>query len=225
MTTARSAHPDPDTAIATRMRAPLGAAAFPENSAWLSAIPIRFETDWRGKNPDPRRATEVRVLWTPEELFLRFHANYRTLTLFPDADPTGRRDHLWDRDVCEAFLQPDPAQPRRYAEFEISPNGCWIDIAIDADRLEEKPDLRSGLRRRVALDEQARTWVGELAIPMHPLTRRFHPALPWRANFFHIEGPSEPRFYSSWRPTGTPQPSFHVPEAFGRLIFLAGESR
>ena len=30
--------------------------------------------------------------------------------LFEDSDPNGRRDHLWDRDVAEAFLQPDPSR-------------------------------------------------------------------------------------------------------------------
>jgi alpha-galactosidase len=34
-----------------------------------------------------------------------------------------------------------------------------------------------------------------------------------------VEGATEPRFYSAWRPTGTAVPNFHVPEAFGQLIF------
>jgi len=29
----------------------------------------------------------------------------------------------------------------------------------------------------------------------------------------------EPRFYSAWSPTMTPTPNFHVPEAFGHLVF------
>jgi alpha-galactosidase len=41
-------------------------------------------------------------------------------------------------------------------------------------------------------------------------------------NFFRVEGPSEPRFYASWRPTKTPVPQFHVPEVFGKLVFGDG---
>lgn len=215
------AAPDPGTAVALRARA-LDAAGFPQ--VWSRALPVRFNTDWQGENADPQRSTEVRILWNPEQLFLRFQANYRTMTLFEDSGPDGRRDRLWDRDVCEAFLQSDPSQSRRYAEFEISPNGFWIDIAIDAANLANKADLRSGLSRRVSLDEKAQTWVGELAIPLRALTADFHPARPWRANFFHVEGPSEPRFYSSWRPTRTPEPQFHVPEVFGRLLFVETEA-
>jgi hypothetical protein len=61
-----------------------------------------------------------------------------------------------------------------------------------------------------------------LTLPMKSLTRRFDPAAVWRVNFYRVEGPSEPRFYSAWRPTNTSQPNFHVPEAFGRLVFAEG---
>src|ERR671930_1520491 len=84
---------------------------------WQSASPVRFCSDWQGKNPDPALDTEVRLLWSSATLYLRFACRYRELHLFNDADPNGRRDHLWDRDVAEAFLQPDPSRPRYYKEF------------------------------------------------------------------------------------------------------------
>jgi alpha-galactosidase len=59
-----------------------------------------------------------------------------------------------------------------------------------------------------------------LAIPMRALTANFDPAAEWRVNFFRVEGSREPRFYSAWRATKTPQPNFHVPSAFGRMRFL-----
>jgi hypothetical protein len=54
---------------------------------------------------------------------------------------------------------------------------------------------------------------------MKSLTEYFDPASVWRVNFFRVEGPTEPRFYSSWLPTNTPQPNFHIPERFGHLRF------
>ena len=205
-----------DTAIAVRLTGGLDAEGFPRETAWGNAPPIRFDADWQGKNVDPGRSTEVRLLWSAETLYLRYDARYRLITVFPDADPNGRRDHLWDRDVCEAFLQPNPAELRRYKEFEIAPNGLWIDLDIAP---EEKHDLRSGLRRRVKIDERNKTWRAELALPMKSLTDHFEPSAVWKANFYRVEGAAEPRFYSAWRPTGTPQPNFHVPEEFGALIF------
>ena len=54
---------------------------------------------------------------------------------------------------------------------------------------------------------------------MSSLTPSFDPHHPWRANFYRIEGQTEPRFYSAWSPTFSPKPSFHVPAAFGKLVF------
>jgi len=183
---------------------------------WAQATPVTFCSDWQGKNPDPRRQTTVRVLWSEKNLYLRFECRYRELFLFGDADPNGRRDHLWDRDVAEAFLQPDPSKPRYYKEFEVSPNGFWIDLDISP---QPSRDLKSGLRHSAAMNLRRHTWSAELSIPLKSLTARFDPNAVWHANFYRVEGRKEPRFYSAWRPTNTPEPNFHVPLAFGELRF------
>jgi hypothetical protein len=208
------------TAIALALSGALDKDGFPAPQAWEQAPPILFNADWQGKNTDPIRSTEVRLLWMKETLFLRFACHYRDLTIFPDSDPDGRRYQLWDRDVAEVFLQPDPASPHRYWEFEISPNGMWIDLDIDLDKQPgHKGNPQSGMKSRVRVDEKQKTWTAEVALPMRNLSPNFNPQNDWRVNFFRVEGPSEPRFYSSWQPTNTPKPSFHVPEAFGKLSF------
>jgi alpha-galactosidase len=204
------------TAYALRLTTPLGADGLPSTSDWEKAPALHFDQDWKGENADPQRATEVRLLWTPDTFFLRFHCNYRNIFVFPDARPDGWRYELWDRDVAETFLQPDSTDPMVYREFEVSPNGYWIDLAVSHGKIEE---LHSGLKRRVILDEKAKTWTAELAIPMKYLTAQFDPKHPWRANFYRIEGDAEPRCYSAWSPTFSPKPNFHVPSAFGTLEF------
>ncbi len=185
-------------------------------SAWKRATPVLFCSDWQGKNPAPDRETRVHALWSRQTLYLRFECRYRELHLFPDSEPNGRRDQLWERDVAEAFLQPEPFHLRSYKEFEVSPNGFWIDLDISPGA---KPDLNSGMQRSVVLDEKAHTWAAEISIPMKALTPRFDPKAVWRVNFFRVEGKQEPRGYYAWQPTHTAQPNFHVPEAFGRMRF------
>ncbi len=185
-------------------------------AVWSQAKPVSFCADWQGKNADPERQTSVRAMWSPTTLYLRFECRYRDLYVFEEADPDGRRDHLWDRDVAEAFLQPDPAQARLYKEFEVSPNGFWIDLDISPGGLS---NLKSGLWRSVWIDPKRKTWAAELAIPLASLTDHFDPSVVWHANFYRVEGPEPRRFYSAWRPTNTPEPNFHVPAAFGRLRF------
>lgn len=213
---------DPGRAVAVQMAGPGDAEGFPRPSSWERAVPLRFDADWQGKNADAARETEVRLLWTTESLFLRFRAKYRTITVFPDAERNGRRDQLWNRDVAEVFLQPDGSNLRRYKEFEVSPNGFWIDLDIAPG---EKHDLKSELRRRVVRNEAQKIWIAELAIPLKCLVARFDPAATWRVNFYRVEGAKEPRFYAAWRPTGTAVPNFHVPEAFGELVFTTEQGR
>lgn len=210
------------TAIAVRLPSPTDPEGFPREASWDNAPAVSFNADWQGKNPDTRRETQVRLLWTTDSLYLRFDARFRSITVFPDAEADGRRDCLWDRDVCEVFLQPDSSASRNYKEIEIAPNGFWIDLDIAP---EEKRDLRSGLRRRVSIDEQNKQWHADLVLPMNSLTPRFDPSTVWRVNFYRVEGAAEPRFYSAWQPTHTPQPNFHVPKAFGGLVFTEAASR
>jgi alpha-galactosidase len=208
---------DENTAVAVRLAEATDAEGFPAATAWAKTPAVGFATDWAGEHVDPQRETKVRVLWSANNLYLNFAAKYQLVSVFADSEPNGRRDRLWDRDVAEAFLQPSGSLPECYKEFEVSPNGLWIDLDISPG---QKRDLQSGLRRRVVLDRNEKTWHAELIIPIRSIAPEFDPSREWRANFYRVEGAAEPRFYSAWRPTMTAEPNFHVPEKFGKLIFV-----
>jgi len=201
-----------DIATAAKLRASLDAQELPDASAWQNSPLIAFCADWRSENPDPGRETGVQLLWSPDRLFIRFRCRFRELFVYDGGN--GRRDKLWLRDVAEVFIRPESGEARQYKEFEISPNGDWLDLDIASG---QKSVLMCDLRSRVSIDHQSRIWIAELSIPFSCLTAAFDLREAWRVNFFRIEGPEPNRFYSSWRPTHTPQPNFHVPEAFGHL--------
>jgi hypothetical protein len=188
---------------------------FPVPDEWDKSGAASFCLDWQGKNEDKARRTDVRAMWTPETLFLRFVCRYRELVLFDDAEPDGRRDGLWDRDVAEAFLQPDRFGSRHYSEIEVAPNGMWVDLEIFPGG---RRPLESGMRS-MAQVEDAHVWTAQVAIPMAAIAPDFDPGQAWRVNFYRCEGRDPQRWYSAWQPTRTPQPAFHVPESFGVLRF------
>ena len=206
----------PAEVVAVRLSQPVGASGFPLERDWQRESPVRFCHDWQGKNDDPQRQTEVWVLWTEFVLYFRFRCHYRTIHVFPAPGPEGRRDELWDRDVVEVFLQAERFGEKYYKEFEVSPKGQWLDLDISPRGLTH---VASGMRVVVNLNEPSRVWTADLAIPMVALTPHFDPARSWRVNFFRCEGIEPQRFYSAWQPTGTPAPSFHLPEKFGLLRF------
>ncbi len=203
--------------LAVRLSQPVAANGFPVESDWKRATPVRFAHDWQGQNHDPQRQTEVRLLWTEAELYVRFGCRYRSIHLFLDAELNGRRDALWDRDVAEVFLQTNRFGEKYYKEFEVSPNGQWLDLEITPQGLSH---IDSGMKSQVAVGEAKCEWTSALAIPMNALTSRFDPMETWRVNFFRCEGTDPHRFYGAWQPTETAEPNFHVPEKFGTLGFV-----
>jgi len=198
--------------FASRVTRLLDSQGLPGNESWAKTPAVAFHSDWHAENPDPERKTQVRLLWSPDCLFVRFDCRYREI--FAYEGTAGRRDKLWMRDVAEVFIRPETGEPKHYKEFEISPNGDWLDLDISPGN---KSVLLCEIKSRVVLDPGQRTWTAELGIPMSCLTDAFDPGERWRLNFFRIEGPEPNRFYSAWIPTYTPQPNFHVPEVFGTL--------
>jgi alpha-galactosidase len=203
-------------AIALRLQSAVGSDGMPSPKDWARATPISFDSDWQGKNADPERRTEVRILWTPDALYLRFVCRYRSIHVFDDAEPSGRRDKLWERDVAEVFLQSDQFGTKHYKEFEVSPNGQWVDLEITP---EGGSLLSNELRRVVSTDTAKKEWTAVIAIPMKTLIANFDPKQKWRVNFFRCEGVDPERSYLAWRRNDSPQPNFHVPAAFGALRF------
>jgi hypothetical protein len=199
---------------ALKIEPPLTNTGLPELRDWNNAASVAFCSDWRGQNADPRRETQARFLWSDTCLFVQFNCRYREIYVYEGGDC--RRDELWLRDVAELFIRRGNDDPRHYKEFEISPNGDWLDLDIDHG---QKSILNCDLKSRVHIDTGTFTWSAELAIPFNCLTAAFNPDEAWRLNVFRIEGPEPNRFYSAWRPTYTPKPNFHVPEHFGELHF------
>jgi hypothetical protein len=200
--------------IAGKVQSPSGKDLMPDPAEWERVIPVSFCSDWCGENADPRRETQVRLLWSRDHLFLRFHCRYRDFNVYESKN--SRCDQLWLRDVAEVFVRPGKDDPRHYKEFEISPNGNWLDLDICRG---EKSILFCDLRSRVVINHNDFVWTAEMAIPMHCMTASFNPDEIWRLNLFRIEGREPERFYSAWQPTCTPKPNFHVPECFGELMF------
>ncbi len=201
--------------IAVKLETALGKDGLPRPAAWDKAPPVYFCRDWRGEHADPQRETEARLLWSREHLYVRFLCRYRGIYVYDGGNT--RRDQLWLRDVAELFIRTGAEDPRHYKEFEISPNGDWLDLDIAQGT---KSHLLCDLKSRVEVNPNARVWAAELAIPIHCLTLSFDPGTIWRLNLFRIEGEEPNRFYSAWQPTCTTRPNFHVPERFGELQFL-----
>jgi hypothetical protein len=192
--------------------------ADPEADMWKGVRGVWVENDTFGK-PVPGHRTEVRSRWTDKFVYFLFICPYQELHLKPDPQTATDTNRLWEWDVAEVFVGSDFKEIHRYKEFELSPQGEWIDLDIDSRKLNADENLKwnSGFEVKARIDARRKVWYGEMKIPI----RSIDPRPPqrgnqWRINFYRAQGKPPARVYLAWQPTRSR--SFHVPEAFGTLV-------
>jgi hypothetical protein len=189
----------------------------PNSGFWRGAPAAFAESDVRG-DPVPGYRTEIRSRWTGENLYFLFICPYAELNLKSDPKTDVETNELWKWDVAEVFIGSNFQNIRRYREFEISPQGEWIDLDIDLDapRHEDGWVWNSGFKSAARIDPATKIWYGFMRIPYSSVDSR--PAAAGntlRVNFFRSQGARPNRKAIVWQPTH--QPTFHVPKAFGTL--------
>ena len=209
----------PDSAIIRSVRAdrdvPL--TLDPGSAFWHDAPAISFASDNYGR-PSGQSQTLVRSRWTRDNLYLLFVCPYQKLSLKPMPDTHAETSELWKWDVAEVFIGSDFDHIRSYKEFEVSPQGEWIDLAIDLDQPQhgEGRQWNSGFKTAARIDRDHQVWYGAMRIPLAAVSPRA-PRIgeEFRINFFRCEGEEPARKLLAWQaPMG---PSFHVPERFGTM--------
>jgi hypothetical protein len=189
----------------------------PQSEFWREAKPIYIDVDIDG-NPQPRYKTTVRSRWTNENLYVFFECPYDELYLKPDPDTVAETNQLWKWDVAEIFLGSDFQNIRRYKEFELSPQGEWIDLDIDLSlpHHESGWTWKSGFKVAARIDRKAKIWYGAMRIPFAALDQRTPAAGNiFRANLFRVQGPPDRQHQVAWK--APMAETFHKPERFGEL--------
>jgi hypothetical protein len=203
-------------------RAPADAAvtADPAASFWARASMLTAANGPMG-DPVPGHQMEVRTLWTPQYFYVHFTCPYERLHLKPNPVRKAETNKLWEWDVAEVFVGWDMQNIHQYKEFEMSPQGEWVDL--DIDRKNFKPEAGwkwdSGFEVDARIDEKKKIWYGAMKIPMKSIDPRpVADGTEMRINFYRCQGPPPERKFVAWQPTK--MRSFHAPEAFGRIRFV-----
>jgi hypothetical protein len=203
--------------VSRRVAADFDLNADPEAEAWKAVPAVVAEKDRRGTVVAGHR-TEIRSRWTTSHLYLHFRCPYVDLHLHPDPKTDVETNKLWEWDVAEVFVGADFQNIERYKEFQVSPQGEWVDLAIDLSANPPAYDWtwNSGFEAKARLDRAKKVWYGAMRIPLRAIDdREPRPGLELRINFYRIQGPPPNRTWINWQPVN--DESFHTPSAFGRL--------
>jgi hypothetical protein len=187
---------------------------------WKHAKELPVGKNWDGSSAIKGRQFRFRMLWSDAALYVRFEADQaEPLVISEKPILDSKTMNLWNRDVCEIFIAPDPNEPRRYFEFEVAPTGEWIDLRIDltnGDRIADR-EYHSGMETAAKIEE-SRVIMG-IKIPWSAFGRKPTEGDIWLGNIFRCVGKGTTRGYLAWHPTFTEIPNFHVPEKFGKFVF------
>ncbi len=173
----------------------------------------------------PEFRAEVRSRWTREFVYFLFIGPYQKLTLKPGPDTEKETYRLWEKDCFEVYLGADFEHPNRYREFQMSPQGEFLDLDIDSSR--DKPGFNgeqnwnSGMKVKARIDAGKKIWYGEMRIPIAAMdTRPPRSGNEMSINLYRQDGEPPNRDFLAWQPPGVWNP--HHPEKFGILRLMNG---
>jgi hypothetical protein len=216
---------DPAVMESTKAREDVAASTDPTIPFWRGARAVYTDKAPYGQS-QPRYRTEILSRWTEKNLYFLFVCPYEVLNLKPSPDSSVETFQLWDWDVAEVFIGSDFQNIRRYKEFEISPQGEWVDLDIDLSEPHHEDGWKwnSGFTVAARIDPAAKIWYGVMRIPFSALQSHV-PSVreKFRINLFRSQGPTPNRVEVVWQPTMSH--TFHVPEKFGLLRLIAEETK
>ncbi len=185
--------------------------------AWDIAPTFAFNSDWSGAATPV--VTQVRVLWSPTALYMLWELGDTDLLTDHTRSIDAERVDLYEEDAIEVFLAPDPANRKRYAEIEVGPFGHWFDLWIDRStkKVRSNAAWSAGLTIGTTQDAAKRHATIELAITAPELIAAFAAEARLPIGLYRMDGKSPKRYLAAF-PTRTPQPNFHVPDAFGTIV-------
>lgn len=187
---------------------------------WLTLTPVAGTASY---------ASRAKVLYSDTGMYFLFDCEDRRLTCTMTRDG----DDLYEEDVVEVFLWPDPHQVL-YFEYEISPLGVELPLLIPnqggifmgwqpwhyegARRVRRATAVRGGPKAPMAA---VAGWTAEFFIPF-ALMRGLGRVPPtrgalWQGNLYRIDYDESPATHWAWSPASGS--NFHNYRGFGTLRF------
>jgi hypothetical protein len=189
----------------------------PASPFWHDARVVAVEKDRFG-NIVPNFRAMVRTRWTQKDIYFLFVSPYDELHLKPNPTTQKETNELWNWDVAEVFIGSDFNDIQRYKEFEVSPQGEWVDLDINLHNPhhEDGWTWNSGFESAARIDESSHMWYAAMRIPFSAIDHQVPVAgHTLRINFFFSQGTPAHHHELTWQPPM--KETFHVPERFGLI--------
>ncbi len=194
--------------------------SYTKEGAFTTVLPGGQESllNYDGNPCDPDIATYVSAVWNEDYFFCRFDGLYKSIRTAEDSEKkTEKTMRLWEKsDVFEMFISPE--KNRVYREFQVGPDGKFLDIAIDSSNENRISDFNWNSKMTNITEAKNNLWQSTMKIPWSA----FKNSPPvnneeWTVNFYRISEHYGQMKYLSWAPVF--KIAFHQPELFGKIRF------
>ena len=111
--------------------------------AWKRAEWVRFDHDMSGQRAYPDADTQVAACWTGAYVYFAFRCKFTTLNVYEGEDPAKERWELWNRDVAEVFVNPEPARVKHGSPYCARLAGDILGLGFAGSRPCQKTDQNS----------------------------------------------------------------------------------
>lgn len=191
----------------------------------LSVVHFTETLEFANGSPTPSSImTQVGVEWNEHSLFVFFRGRFEKLrfeTNRTDEMLQKKTHRLWElSDVFEVFIGPRATERRMYKEFQVAPDGRWLDIDVFNALGTSNHMWYSGFKAKSFVDEEMKIWSSILELPWHCFGASYDNESEWDVNFYRASGNAHGDELLAWSPPGTGPRCFHRPEHFGKIQFI-----
>ncbi len=170
---------------------------------------------------------EVRLCYSAQNLYVHFDVFEAKIRV----RFTQFQDPVYKDSCVEVFIDPFPEKQLGYINIETNAAGAALmAIGPDRNRRTQIPqgdlgryEIVSSIKGPISGYHGTEFWTLAYKLPLTLFEKHYGskivPSCVARANFYKCGDETESPHFGAWSPVRTPQPDFHRPEFFGRLIF------
>ena len=202
-----------------------------DKEQWKNVKPVTI-TNYMGDIPAFKPKVQAKMVYDNDNLYIIFKVEDKFVKCVTDRI----NGPVWRDSAVEFFFSPDADKPLSYFNLETNCGGTPL-MQFHADlngkreskRISEE-DIReieivASLPKIVdpEITEEV-TWTIEYRIPIallqkHSIITYLAKGVEWKANFYKIAEITSSPHHATWSVIDKPNPTFHTPEYFGRLIY------
>ena len=197
-----------------------------EPSFW-STIPALTINHYLWLDNGYKPHVEVKLCYGPQSLYVHFDVFEAKIRV----RFTQFQDPVYKDSCVEMFIDPFPEKRLGYINVETNAAGAAL-VAIGLERSRRTPipqadldgfEIISSVKGPISGYHGAEFWTLAYKLPLSLFAKYYEAKIrsgqAARANFYKCGDETETPHFGAWSPVRMPQPDFHRPEYFGRLIF------